>query len=182
VSGWLPAGLSLSSSSALTGTPEVDGTFPVVLRVTDVAGEIADAALTLTVAKQLPHPVTMGATRSAPPGSCTAVCGTEWGDPHLVTFDGATYDFQSAGEFVAVKSTVDDYQIQVRQEPWKGSRRQQLEPSHDLEPLRTVASRTSRGTRQPIVVLHLSLGQQHRPKLAHGPGHQLRRQQTPRLV
>src|SRR3954462_8378419 len=53
---------------------------------------------------------------------CIAVCPTDWGDPHLVTFDGSTYDFQPAGEFVAVKSTVADYQIQVRQEPRTGSR------------------------------------------------------------
>lgn len=44
------------------------------------------------------------------------------GDPHLVTFDGYLYDFQAVGEFVAARSTVDDLEIQVRQEPLPDSR------------------------------------------------------------
>lgn len=38
------------------------------------------------------------------------------GDPHLTTFDGLYYDFQGHGEFVAVKSTTDNFEVQVRQE------------------------------------------------------------------
>lgn len=41
--------------------------------------------------------------------------GGGWGDPHLTTVDGVHYDFQSAGEFVALKS--DDLEIQTRQSP-----------------------------------------------------------------
>lgn len=37
------------------------------------------------------------------------------GDPHLVTFDGHPYDFQTVGEFTAVKGA--DFEIQVRQSP-----------------------------------------------------------------
>jgi hypothetical protein len=44
-----------------------------------------------------------------------------WGDPHLVTFDGATYNFQQVGEFVLTESTIDDFEIQVRQQPWDGT-------------------------------------------------------------
>lgn len=44
-----------------------------------------------------------------------------WGDPHLVTYDGATYNFQQVGEFVLTKSTTDDFEIQVRQQPWDGT-------------------------------------------------------------
>jgi von Willebrand factor type D domain len=47
--------------------------------------------------------------------------GLTWGDPHLITFDGATYNFQQVGEFVLTKSTTDDFEIQVRQQPWDGS-------------------------------------------------------------
>ncbi|ARI82599.1 VWA domain-containing protein [Microcystis aeruginosa] len=43
------------------------------------------------------------------------------GDPHLTTFDGINYDFQSVGEFTLVKSTTDDFEIQTRQQPWNGS-------------------------------------------------------------
>jgi RHS repeat-associated protein len=43
--------------------------------------------------------------------------GSSTGDPHLITFDGTYYSFQAAGEFTLVKSTTDDFEIQVRQEP-----------------------------------------------------------------
>ncbi|MDY7016181.1 MAG: VWD domain-containing protein, partial [Cyanobacteriota bacterium] len=46
-----------------------------------------------------------------------------WGDVHHVTFDGKPYDLQSVGEFILVKSTVDDWQIQTRQEAWRDSTR-----------------------------------------------------------
>lgn len=38
------------------------------------------------------------------------------GDPHLTTVDGVNYDFQSAGEFVALRST-DGMEMQTRQSP-----------------------------------------------------------------
>jgi von Willebrand factor type D domain len=38
-----------------------------------------------------------------------------WGDPHINTFDGLSYDFQAWGEFIAVKSTIDNFEVQVRQ-------------------------------------------------------------------
>ncbi len=45
---------------------------------------------------------------------------TSWGDVHMITFDGLTYNFQAAGEFVLAESTVagDSYQIQIRTAPW----------------------------------------------------------------
>ncbi|MCF0074990.1 VWD domain-containing protein [Dyadobacter sp. CY261] len=42
--------------------------------------------------------------------------GRSYGDPNIVTFDGKSYGFNGVGEFVAVKSTVDNFEIQVRQE------------------------------------------------------------------
>jgi hypothetical protein len=38
------------------------------------------------------------------------------GDVHLKTFDGRYYDLQSVGEFILVKSVLDDFQVQTRQE------------------------------------------------------------------
>ena len=46
------------------------------------------------------------------------ISGGGWGDVHLQTFDGKWYDQQSFGDFILVKSTVDDWQIQTRQKPW----------------------------------------------------------------
>lgn len=40
------------------------------------------------------------------------------GDPHLTTVDGAHYDFQSVGEFVALRGdSTDNFEIQTRQTP-----------------------------------------------------------------
>ncbi len=39
------------------------------------------------------------------------------GEPHIRTFDGFDYDFQAAGEFVLVRSTSGDMELQTRQEP-----------------------------------------------------------------
>ncbi|WP_144128000.1 VWD domain-containing protein [Catellatospora sichuanensis] len=62
-------------------------------------------------------------TAPPPPPACTgAGCGHSTGDPHLRTVDGLRYDFQAAGEFIAVRDTAGAYEIQVRQEPVPGSR------------------------------------------------------------
>jgi hypothetical protein len=52
-----------------------------------------------------------------PDGSWEPDSGTDRGDPHLLTFDGLAYDFQAQGEFVVVRSTLDDLEVQARQEP-----------------------------------------------------------------
>lgn len=41
--------------------------------------------------------------------------GGGWGDPHMTTVDGVHYDFQSAGEFTALKE--DNFEVQTRQRP-----------------------------------------------------------------
>jgi hypothetical protein len=64
--------------------------------------------------------VRVTATRSG--GSCSADFtlmgfsgGGGWGDPHLTTVDGVHYDFQSAGEFTALRE--DGFVVQTRQSP-----------------------------------------------------------------
>ena len=45
-----------------------------------------------------------------------AMEGRAWGDIHVQTLDGATYEFQAAGEFVASRSTAGDLEVQLRLE------------------------------------------------------------------
>jgi len=49
-------------------------------------------------------------------GTGFAMEGRAWGDIHVQTMDGATYDFQSSGEFVASRSTAGDLEVQLRLE------------------------------------------------------------------
>lgn len=49
--------------------------------------------------------------------SCKPTMGRTYGDPHLSSFDGATYSFQTVGEFVLVKSASQNIEIQARQQP-----------------------------------------------------------------
>lgn len=58
----------------------------------------------------LPTPTPVPGTTGPGPGSSS-------GEPHLHTPDGLAYDFQAAGEFIALTSTVDDFAVQLRQEP-----------------------------------------------------------------
>lgn len=46
---------------------------------------------------------------------CRPVMGRTYGDPHLASFDGASYSFQTVGEFVLVKSASGNMEIQTRQ-------------------------------------------------------------------
>jgi hypothetical protein len=57
-------------------------------------------------------------TPTPPSGSGTGTgTASTFGDPHLIDFNGDLFDFQQAGEFTLLKSTRDDFQIQIRQQP-----------------------------------------------------------------
>ncbi len=49
-------------------------------------------------------------------GPIHAMEGRAWGDIHVQTLDGATYDFQAAGEFIASRSAAGDLEVQLRLE------------------------------------------------------------------
>ncbi len=46
---------------------------------------------------------------------CSSRRGRSYGDPHLVSFDGVRFSFQTVGEFVLAKSTARNIEVQVRQ-------------------------------------------------------------------
>lgn len=48
---------------------------------------------------------------------CSPVMGRTYGDPHLSSFDGATYSFQTVGEFILARSTSGNFEVQARQRP-----------------------------------------------------------------
>ena len=48
---------------------------------------------------------------------CTPMQARTYGDPHMVSFDGARYSFQTVGEFVLTKSNKGDVEVQTRQKP-----------------------------------------------------------------
>jgi hypothetical protein len=121
--GTLPDGISLAGDGTLSGTPTTTGTATITIEVTDAKGATAARTLTLTVDASLPDPVQpVILPAPAPAPVCGGTCGSDWGDPHLHTFDNATYDFQQVGEFIATKSTLDDFEVQIRQRPWGASR------------------------------------------------------------
>ncbi len=52
---------------------------------------------------------------------CEQKEGKSYGDPHLVTFDGLRYSFQTVGEFTLAKSNDGEFEVQVRQAPVNSS-------------------------------------------------------------
>jgi hypothetical protein len=47
--------------------------------------------------------------------------GASTGDPHITTADNLTFDFHGHGEFIAIKSESDNFEVQVRQEDVKNT-------------------------------------------------------------
>ena len=125
VAGALPDGLSLDPGGYVTGTPTHTGTGEV--RVQVVAQGFAGTGTVSWRVGELPPPVDPPPPgtpigNGSPPPTCGSACGSTWGDPHLVSFDGVAFDAQRVGELVLVDSDQDDLEIQVRQQPWRGSR------------------------------------------------------------
>jgi len=56
-----------------------------------------------------------GPCRKEPTGKLKQ--GMSHGDPHLITFDGLSYNFQTVGEFILVKSNDGYFEVQARQSP-----------------------------------------------------------------
>ncbi|HZD24164.1 MAG TPA: VWD domain-containing protein [Acidimicrobiia bacterium] len=60
--------------------------------------------------------------RKRPCGS-GCVAASVWGDPHLVTFDGLSYDLQTVGEHVLFETLDGSVVVQTRHQPWGTSDR-----------------------------------------------------------
>jgi RHS repeat-associated protein len=63
----------------------------------------------------------VGILCTGPNGQNCFFGGCSYGDTHIYTADGVHYDFQAAGEFIALTSPDRAIEVQVRQEPWFGS-------------------------------------------------------------
>ena len=46
------------------------------------------------------------------------IVGSATGDPHFTTYGGVRYDYQGIGDFLLSRSTVDQFDVQVRTKPW----------------------------------------------------------------
>jgi hypothetical protein len=71
---------------------------------------------------KLKQPVIVPVPTGGSPVSCSSGCGSSNGDPHLQTFDFVAYDFMATGEFTLVEAKSRDLEVQVRQQPYPGSR------------------------------------------------------------
>ena len=127
-------GTLIGAPPALTYVPAPDynGTdaFTFVTNDGRAQSEPAKVAVKITEVNDPPvlGPITVilgGAGTLPPPGAepkCGTPCGVFWGDVHNITFDRAVFDFQAVGEFVGVKSTTDDFELQIRTAPWSTRR------------------------------------------------------------
>ncbi|MGB8197871.1 MAG: Ig domain-containing protein [Acidimicrobiales bacterium] len=100
-SGALPAGLTLSSAGAITGTPTASGAFSFVVAATDANGQsipgnlsIAVASATTTTVKsapKTPHPTRIiGSVRSRKTSNITIVGSGFYGQPRITSNDPGT--------------------------------------------------------------------------------------------
>ena len=121
-----PSFLPSGSSMGFNGTDTVPGG-TIDAKVVDYIEQIFIPAIDLEPS-DTGYKVTVGGTL----GSVSPITGQDfsiffsvagvvgnghgWGDVHLSTFDGKPYEFQTTGEFILVKSLIDDFQVQTRQE------------------------------------------------------------------
>lgn len=49
--------------------------------------------------------------------NCAPVMGRTYGDPHISSFDGKKFSFQTVGEFVLVADKLNQFEVQARQKP-----------------------------------------------------------------
>jgi putative Ig domain-containing protein len=95
-SGALPAGLTLSSAGAITGTPTAAGAFSFVVSATDTNGQSIPGDLSITVAPKTvppktPHPSRIiGAVRSRKTSNITIVGSGFYGQPRITSNDPGT--------------------------------------------------------------------------------------------
>jgi hypothetical protein len=128
------AWLAESLDAAATGKPAPDRTFPENLTFNEmyqmVPAESQRNIQQITqarIAVPAPTPTNTATAATAQPTNwqvidrytrnpnCKLVSGRTYGDPHLSSFDGASYAFQTVGEFVLSRSTNTGFEVQTRQ-------------------------------------------------------------------
>jgi hypothetical protein len=112
--------VACSSGGAPLNLTPLATPFTVAVNSTDTG-----ARYTITAIHSPRNPVTPvdlpgPAGHCSPPTGNTAVAYSE-GDPHLATFTDGALDFQAAGEYTLVQSKDRSLEVQVREQPVKGS-------------------------------------------------------------
>ena len=82
-----------------------------------VAGMITGGIMNIMQIKNSIDVIVQYSSNICPSGDdCSRLTALGFGDPHLTTFDGVNYEFQAVGEFLFTRSTIDEFEIQVRLE------------------------------------------------------------------
>lgn len=106
------------TSFGATSIAQLDGGASVFLQWGNEESLIKGNRLTSVLGTGIPSMIAIYSEETEPTHRDGKISGAKsYGDPHIVTFDGYRYSFQTVGEFVLAKSTDGAFEVQTRQSP-----------------------------------------------------------------